>query len=99
MDCSGEILKNLLNMLREQVRETCAEVIEEYRGALKQILLSQMMTREQVAVMLGRDVKTIGRYESDGLICHKIGKTPMYFMEDVQSFIESRKKSKNPENN
>lgn len=99
MDGNGNILFKLLNMLRGLVRETCFEVFKEYRESLKQSILEQRMTREQVAAMIGKDAKTVGRYESEGLPNYRVGRTPMYLKEDVESFLETRGKCKTPENN
>lgn len=97
MDNDSNILRSLLSLLEKRVRAICAEMLSSNREAIKEELMSTRMTRDEVSEMLGKDVKSVSRYEANGLKCYHIGRTPLYFKEDVEAFIEqSKNRVKNP---
>ncbi len=100
MNNDGNIFMSIFTMLEEHVRTICSEILQEYKQDVREKILASRMTREEVAQMIGKDVKSVSRYESEGLKSYRIGRTPIYFKEDVEDFIAGRKnRDKNPQTN
>lgn len=57
-------------------------------------VLSDYLTREELATQLGRCVRTLERWESlrIGPPITRIGKTPMYKVESVRAWLQSQER-------
>ncbi len=74
----------------QDVRRECADIKAESEG-----FAYEHLTIQQVSDILGKDEKTIRRYEKKGLKSYFIGRTRIYFEDDVLAFIESMGRVKN----
>lgn len=86
-------------VLDERIEAVCTrmfgENIQVLKESVKDSLVKSYLTIEQVAEKLGKTVKTIQRYERAGLRSYKIGRSRIYFEDDIEEFIESSRKNKN----
>ena len=99
MDNQSISLTTMDEVLERKIREVCSKMFVENVRTLKQnlkdLLMNSYLTIQQVSDILGKDEKTIRRYEKKGLKSYFIGRTRIYFEDDVLAFIESRGRVKN----
>ena len=49
------------------------------------------MTRQEVADLFKKSLHTIARWERDGLKSFRVGRSVLYDIDDVQTFVDDRK--------
>ena len=99
MDNQSISLTTMDEVLERKIREVCSKMFVENVRTLKQnlkdLLMNSYLTIQQVSDILGKDEKTIRRYEKKGHKSYFIGRTRIYFEDDVLAFIESMGRVKN----
>ncbi len=86
-------------VLEKKIKAVCSKIFKENFRAIKEnmkeLLTSCSLTIHEVAEILEKDEKTVRGYEKKGLKCYFIGRTRIYFEDDVMAFIESNRRVKN----
>ena len=99
MDNDSITLTSFDEVLEGKIREVCSKMFVEnvrtLKQNLKELLMNSYLTIQQVADILGKDERTIRSYEKKGLKSYFIGRTRIYFEDDVLAFIESSTRVKN----
>lgn len=99
MEDHGITLTSFDEVLEERIKKICSKMFDENIHAIKQnikeLLISCALTIKEVAQILGKDEKTIRSYGNKGLKSYSIGRTRVYFEDDVLAFIESNNRVKN----
>lgn len=97
MENQSRTYNSLDMILEERIKAICTHIFAEnirlLKDELRDNLLGNYLTIHQVADILGKDVRTIKRYEKKGLKGYKIGRSYIYFEEDVKEFVEHKSKA------